>query len=227
MNKYLESYIPLMDFLADFLGQNTEIVLHDLTDWQNSVVAIRNGHISGRSVGSPVTDLALQILNEAKYKDCPYISGYQSRGKNGHVLKSATYFIRDRYDNIVGMMCLNSDCQNLVRARDFLSEMIGAMEIPEDCGEVAETFNVNVTDLIESNFAKVYPDVSVRPEELSQKEKLEIVERLNDLGTFLMKGAVGYIAEKLRVSIPTLYRYLNQIKGRPGAADDGAGEDEK
>lgn len=216
MNKYLEPYVSLMDFLGDFLGKNTELVLHDLTDWHASVVAIKNGHISGRTVGSPVTDLALQILNEARYKDSPYISGYQSRGKNGHVLKSATYFIRDNHGNIVGMMCLNTDCQNLVRARDFLSDMISTMGIPEDGGEVTETFNLSVTELIESNFSKVYPDVSVRASELSPKEKLEIVERLSDMGTFLMKGAVGSIAEKLGVSIPTLYRYLNQIKGRSG-----------
>lgn len=81
MNKYLEPYVPLMDFLAAFLGKSTEIVLHDLMDWHCSVVAIRNGHISGREMGSPVTDLALQVLNEAKYKDVPYISGYQSRAK--------------------------------------------------------------------------------------------------------------------------------------------------
>lgn len=216
MNKYLEPYITLMDFLADYLGKNTEIVLHDLTDWHASIVAIRNSHISGRSVGSPITDLALKIINEAKYKDHPYITGYQSRGKNGHVLKSATFFIRDKHDNIVGMMCLNSDCENLVRARDFLTDLIDNLEIPESCSDVSETFNLSVTDLIESNFEKVYPDVSIRPEELSQKEKMEIVEHLNDMGTFLMKGAVGHIADKLRVSIPTIYRYLNQIKGKSG-----------
>ena len=212
MNKYLEAYVPLMNFLGDFLGKDTEIVLHDLTDWHNSVVAIRNSHISGREIGSPVTYLALQILNEAKYKDQPYISGYQSRGRNGHVLKSATYFIRDHHNNIVGMMCLNMDCQNVIRARNLLGELIADMEIPEDCEEVTETFNVNVMDLIESNFMKVYPDISVRSQDLSQKEKIEIVSRLNDLGTFLMKGAVSYVAERLDVSIPTIYRYLNMIK---------------
>lgn len=212
MNKYLEPYVPMMDFLAAFLGKSTEIVLHDLTDWHCSVVAIRNGHISGREVGSPVTDLALQVLNEAKYKDVPYISGYQSRAKNGHVLKSATYFIHDNHRNIVGMMCLNTDCQNMVRARDLMTEMIAAMNIPEETGEVTETFNVNVMDLIASNFTKVYPDVSVRPQDLGQKEKLEIVAQLSEMGTFLMKGAVGYVAERLEVSVPTIYRYLNMVK---------------
>lgn len=46
MNKKLEPYISLVDFLADYLGSNTEVVLHDMEDWEKSVVAIRNGHIS-------------------------------------------------------------------------------------------------------------------------------------------------------------------------------------
>jgi len=212
MNKYVEQCVPLIDFLSKFLGENTEIVLHDLTDWNNSVVAIRNGHISGREVGSPVTDMILQILNEARYKDVAYMLDYQSRSQNGHILKSATYFIKDKYHNIVGMLCLNSDYQELVEAKNLLGKMLDVMNVPEETAEVTETLHVSVTDLIEDNIRKVYPDISVKPHELSQKEKVEIVSRLNDLGTFLMKGSVGYVAEILEVSIPTIYRYLNMLK---------------
>lgn len=212
MNKYLEQYVPFVDFLSKFLGKNTEIVLHDLTDWNYSVVAIKNGHISGREIGSPVTDLVLQVFNEAQYKDVPYILDYQSRSRNGHILKSATYFIKDNHGNIVGMLCLNSDYQEIVEAKNLLGRMIDIMNIPKETEEVAETLHVNVEDLIESNIRKVYPDVSVKPDELSQKEKMEIVSRLNDSGTFLMKGSVGYVAKRLDVSIPTLYRYLNLLK---------------
>lgn len=212
MNKYLEVYVPFMDFLAEYLGSNTEIVLHDLTDWNCSVVAIKNGHISGRKVGSPVTDLALQLLNEAAYKSEPYVTGYQSRSKDGQRLKSATYFIRDNHQNVVGMLCLNTDYRDLVVARDLLNTLIKTMGIPTLSGEVAETFNLSVTDLIESNLDKVYPDNSVPARDLTPAEKLDIVSRLNDMGTFLMKGAVGYVAERLEVSIPTMYRYLNMVK---------------
>jgi len=212
MNKYVEQYLPLIDFLSEFLGENTEIVLHDLTDWNNSVVAIKNGHISGREIGSPVTDLVLRILKEAQYKDVPYMLNYQSRSQNGHVLKSATYFINDKHRNIVGMLCLNTDYQDLVEAKNLLGKMISIMNIPEETADVTETLHVNVTELIENNIKKVYPDVSVKPHELTNKEKLEIVSRLNDLGTFLMKGSVCYVAERIEVSIPTIYRYLNLLK---------------
>lgn len=62
MNKKLEVYVSLVDFLAEFMGENTEVVLHDMTDWHHSVVAIRNGYISGRKVGDPITEVSLRIL---------------------------------------------------------------------------------------------------------------------------------------------------------------------
>ena len=38
--------MPLVDFIAQFMGENTEVALLDLTDWTSSVVAIHNGHIT-------------------------------------------------------------------------------------------------------------------------------------------------------------------------------------
>ena len=47
-NSKLQKYIPLVDFFAAVLGKNSEVVLHDLTDPDHSIIAIRNNHISNR-----------------------------------------------------------------------------------------------------------------------------------------------------------------------------------
>ena len=57
MNELLKPYMPLVDFLADYLGSNAEVLLHDLTNLEHSIVKIRNGHISGRKEGTPVQTL--------------------------------------------------------------------------------------------------------------------------------------------------------------------------
>lgn len=212
MNPYLEKFVPFMDFIAEFLGRNTELVLHDLSDLDRSVVAIRNGHISQRQIGAPITDLALQLLNEAKYKDLPFIANYQGKAFNGHIVKSGTFFIKDEKGEIVGMLCLNADLQNSVKARDLLDVMIDTMKIPEETSEITENLTANVNDLIENNILKVFPEVNGGPKQLTQKEKVDIVHQLNEMGTFMMKGSVGYVADRLDVSIPTIYRYLNIVK---------------
>jgi predicted transcriptional regulator YheO len=43
----LKSYIHLVNFIADFLGPSYEVVLHDVRNINNSIIAIKNGHISG------------------------------------------------------------------------------------------------------------------------------------------------------------------------------------
>ncbi|MGI5967813.1 MULTISPECIES: helix-turn-helix transcriptional regulator [Anaerotruncus] len=211
MNKYLRSYLPLVDFLADCLGDSTEVVLHDLTDWHQSVVAIRNGHISGRVVGSPITDLSLNVLKTASFEKLPYMANYQGVAKNGHQLKSSTYFIKDEDGQMVGMLCINSDYHALSEAYEKLGSVITALGLQGNTG-IKENFNMNVGDLVQANIKRICPNIEEQVGRMSQKDKLEIVEGLNDMGTFLVKGAIGCVAENLGVSVPTIYRYLNMIK---------------
>ncbi|NLC83833.1 MAG: hypothetical protein GX749_01975, partial [Ruminococcaceae bacterium] len=44
MNSVVKQYLPLVNFLAEIVGDNVEIVLHDFSNIEHSVVAIRNGH---------------------------------------------------------------------------------------------------------------------------------------------------------------------------------------
>lgn len=201
----------MVDFIADCMGENTEVVLHDLTDWHQSVVAIRNGHISGREVGSPITDLSLNILRTASFEQLPYMANYQGVAKNGHSLKSSTFFIKDDTGAMVGMLCVNTDYHALTEARLQLESLIGALGI-QTGGGVTENFTMNVSDLVQANLFRVCPNLEELVGRMSQKDKLEIVEKLDELGTFLVKGSIVCVAEKLGVSVPTIYRYLNMIR---------------
>ncbi|MBE6905965.1 MAG: transcriptional regulator [Ruminococcaceae bacterium] len=211
MHKLLTFYLPMVDFIADCMGENTEVVLHDLTDWHQSVVAIRNGHISGREVGSPITDLSLNILRTASFEQLPYMANYQGVAKNGHSLKSSTFFIKDDTGAMVGMLCVNTDYHALTEARLQLESLIGALGI-QTGGGVTENFTMNVSDLVQANLFRVCPNLEELVGRMSQKDKLEIVEKLDELGTFLVKGSIVCVAEKLGVSVPTIYRYLNMIR---------------
>lgn len=83
--KCIERYKPLVKFLAEVLGKNCEIVLHDLEDFENSVIAIENGQISGRKVGDSLTDLALNVLKDQEKLENGYLTNYTGKtfaGKN-------------------------------------------------------------------------------------------------------------------------------------------------
>ena len=51
----LQQYVTIVEFLGKTLGPDYEIVLQDLNPEHQAIVAIVNGHISGRRVGGPLT----------------------------------------------------------------------------------------------------------------------------------------------------------------------------
>lgn len=46
----LKSFSPLVDCIADLFGSYCEVVLHDLSDPEHSIIKIRIGHVTGRKV---------------------------------------------------------------------------------------------------------------------------------------------------------------------------------
>ena len=60
----LESYMLSADGLAEFWGENCEVIIHDLTQLDASVVKIVNGHLSGRQVGAPISEVTLNFVNK-------------------------------------------------------------------------------------------------------------------------------------------------------------------
>jgi len=87
-------------------GKKCEVVLHDFSEPQKSIVAIENGHVTERKVGDPITDLALSLWRENGYKDkkTDRIINYKTKSKNGKILKSSTVFIRNNQKKIIGCL---------------------------------------------------------------------------------------------------------------------------
>lgn len=86
MNAALQPYIPMVDFLADYFGDYAEVVLHDLTNLEQSIIKIRNGHISGRKEGDPCTDFVLRTLKQSP-SDMQYAVNYSSTNQAGIPMK--------------------------------------------------------------------------------------------------------------------------------------------
>lgn len=75
----LERYIPLVEFMGKICGKNYEIILHDVSTPERSVIAACNGHLSGRRVGDPMTELAKELLRTGVYKERDYVANYEGR----------------------------------------------------------------------------------------------------------------------------------------------------
>ncbi|HBE81028.1 MAG TPA: YheO-like PAS domain protein [Firmicutes bacterium] len=201
----------MVDFLAEVLGSDAEVVLHDVSDMDNSVVAIRNSHISGRKIGAPATNLALKVMKDQKYSNTHYITNYKGVSESGQTLRSSTYFIRDDKQQLVGMLCINIDFEKFAQFKNYLDNLIRLPQEDDDPNPV-ERFSSSVEEIAFDSIETLIKKNGISPERMSQDEKIEVIKELNNSGVFLLKGSVAEVAAQLKVSEATIYRYLTKIK---------------
>ena len=65
----LKSYSTMLEGLSMYLGEGYELVLHSLEDYSSSAVKVIHGLHTGRTEGAPLTDLALDLLEEMQKED--------------------------------------------------------------------------------------------------------------------------------------------------------------
>ncbi|MFZ6111845.1 helix-turn-helix transcriptional regulator [Escherichia coli] len=206
----LQPFEPIVDFLADFLGQNAEVVLHNLSDLEQSIYKIRNGNITGRKVGDPITDLVAKAikLNDSSVQ---YRANYKGRSKNGQELKCATCFIRDENNNIVGALCINMAVDDFLQAKMFIDSFLQHFNEQKD-EKVQEHIGMTVPEMIDTRIDDIIMSFSVSRNTLTKDDKQRIVEELNNEGVFLLKGTILRVAKELELSEPTVYKYLQKVK---------------
>lgn len=207
MNRLLSSSIPMVDFLADFLGENAEVVLHDLADLEHSIVKIRNSHISGRKVGDPATDWVIKYLQENGGKD--YYCSYQGKSRDGRTLKSASLFIRDEDGAAVGVLCINLMVEDFFQIRKIMDSFLHGID--EHAYAVKENLGQTVDEMIDTSLQNALLRLNLPSTRLGQAEKAQVIEQINSDGVFQLKGAVAKVATRLRISEPTVYRYLSRL----------------
>lgn len=74
--------------------------------------------------------------------------------------------------------------------------------------EYGESLDSPISGLLHDRIAEVVAQTGVAPARMSMQEKVAVVHKLNEGGVLLMKGAVSEIARQLKVSEPTVYRYI-------------------
>lgn len=211
--KLLELYIPLVDFIADIIGSNCEVLLHDIVDVENSVIAIRNGYISGRYLGCPLTDLGFKLLENKTYLQHNALVNYRSRNDRGENLISSTYYIKDEIGSLIGMLCVNilnsPDNQSLKILGDGpLKTLFSNAVQMEENEEIAESLSTSLDNVVEDGIHKMIVKCNIAVDRMSAEEKCAIVQELRENGIFKIKGAITKAAVTLKTSESTIYRYL-------------------
>ena len=89
-------YTLLVDFLGHILGPDYEVALHELTEDSNQIIAISNGELTGRHLGSPLSNKMLEFLSGRLYETQDYVLSFESTSVTGKKMHSNSMFIKDR-----------------------------------------------------------------------------------------------------------------------------------
>lgn len=194
--------------IAGQFGRNCEVVIHDLRggDIDHSIIAIENGHVTGRSVGDGPSHIVLESL-----RDNPSIEdrvSYLTKTSDGRVLKSSTMYIRDESDRIIGLMGINYDISMLVAVDDTLHDFIGR----DMSASEPEAISRNVADLLDELLEQSVRLVGKPTAIMSKDDKIRAIRFLNDNGAFLITRSGPKVCQYFGISTYTLYSYLDEIR---------------
>lgn len=225
LHPVLEGIRQLMPGLASSLGPDCELVLHDFADISHSLVAIE-GTLTGRTPGSPLTDLILRVLR--KDESPPDLINYRSQTMDGRILRSSTFFIRDDQGKVIGCLCLNRDISHWTAARNLLTQLCETRPLPDEPEPGgSETFVHDVEELLRGTINEILAQEHTPIKFMDKSDKVRVVLALDARGIFLIRGAVEAVAQALNVSRYTIYNYLDEGRqsepeGRR-AADESTG----
>lgn len=203
----LEAYGNLLDGLAQYLGDGYEIVLHSLEDLERSVVKIVNGHHTGRTVGAPITDLALSMLARITQQEGAPAISYFTQNRKGEPLKAATIAIQGEDRRIIGLLCIN------FYLNTPFAQVLAAFTPPAAAPvRVIETFGENTAELVEEAVARTRLQVDTQAAIPVSMKNRQVVAILYRQGIFNIKNAVDLVAAAMGISKNTVYLHLRHIK---------------
>lgn len=205
----LEFYFQLARSIAKQFGPDCEVVVHDLesNDPESSIVAIENGHVSGRRVGDGPSHVVLEALQGDRALVQDHLS-YLAKTKDGKLLKSSTIYIRDDDGKAIGIFAINYDITLMVAMEKSLKAFTD-IEIPEtEPAPISRNVADLLDELIEQSVALVGKPVAL----MTKEDKVKAIRFLNDTGAFLITKSGDKVCKFFGISKYTLYSYIDEAK---------------
>lgn len=216
----MESIQENIDFLKSLVkalslqfGKNCEVVLHDLSrPYDETIVAIENGHVTGRKAGGPGTNLGLQLLSGNVKEGDKYC--YITQTKDGKILRSSSIYIYNKEGKAIGSLCINFDITEFIMAE----KTIQTLTKNSFGSEVKESFVHNVEDLLEVLIQEANAYIGKPVARMTKEDKMKGILFLKERGAFLIQKSSDRIANFFDISKFTLYNYLEEAQFRQNKA---------
>lgn len=196
----------LMKLITAEFGSNCETVLHDWSNgYDKTIVAIENGHVTGRKVGDPGSNLGLEVMRGTQ--DGSSQLNYVTKTADNRMLKSSSLYVKNVNGEPIGAFCINYDITDLLSAKDVLGDLTMGDEEERD-----EQFVTDVNDLLDYLLSQSEIIVGKQANDMTKEDKLKALKYLDDKGAMLITKSGTKICKFFDISKFTLYNYLEEIR---------------
>lgn len=221
-NKNLLPYFSVAELIARTFP-DAEVVLHDLSLPQHSVIYVANGTVTGRKVGQTFHHLIEKAVFAGNPED-GVVDNYTFE-KDGRQIRSSSLLIRNEQKKLIGALCINIDttqasallnlAQGLLTGRRADTNS-GSKALPDSLGQSCLVTVEKSNEESVRQFVNNMVDSMIRELEgkHTKEDRLELIRFMDERGVFLVKGSMEYVAGKLGLSKVTLYGYLDKIHGK-------------
>ena len=190
-------------------GPNCEVVVHDLdsNDPNSSIVAIENGHVTGRKVGDGPSHVVLEALRSGRENLTDHLS-YLTRTKDGKILKSSTIYVRDDDGEAIGIFAINYDITLMLAMEENLKQFTATDQDQREPERISRNVGDLLDELIEQSVKIVGKPVAL----MTKEDKVKAIQFLNETGAFLITKSGDKVCRFFGISKYTLYSYIDEAK---------------
>lgn len=203
----LNSYLPVAESVARFWGDGCEVVIHNLSNLDASVVKIINGHLSGREIGAPISEATLSIVNQMIEDPALQHIIYFAKNKRNETFKALVSSIKGENGTIIGLFCINFYLNTSLSS--FVHTFTPTAKADQEY--ISETFVENTKELMINALNEARNTVYNNPSISSSNRNKEIVAILQQKSIFKLKDSVVTVAELLGVSKNTIYMHIRNM----------------
>lgn len=194
--------------IAAMFGSSCETLIQDMNEPDHPILAIYNGHVSGREVGSTLDVLGTGFtLDASAYTED--LVNLAATTPDGRQIKSSTFhLIGEGYNLALG---INFDYTALVYANRTLIELIN---VQADLRSAL--WQEGDSEQLSQLFERCVNAVGKPVGEMNKRERLRVIALLEQNGAFSYRKSVPYVAQHLGVSRYTVYKYIGELAERGG-----------
>ena len=207
-----ETLQKLAKGIAAQFGSDCEVVVHRLSEetMEHSIVAIENGHVTGRKVGDGPSHVVLEQLGKKIDPNLNDHLCYLTRTRDGKLLKSSSIYIRGDDGQVGAIFCVNFDISALSMVEHSISELVSPKEVSQ---KEPERITLNVSDLLDDLILQSVELVGKPVALMTKEDKVKAIQFLNQNGALLITKSGDKIAKHFGISKYTLYSYLDVKTG--------------